>query len=151
MAPVAICTPILSSDFIQALEISIAEHRQVYPAPKMEALISPYVRQRIMHTKAIGRLHKRNDAHLCVLPFSHWTQNTLPNIFEVHQVSAEELSSKLALWKDNLSTLGTDVHTRETERLKSFFPRVVSLGEMQTPVFPRNHDGYPMFMSTSNT
>jgi hypothetical protein len=149
MAPVAVCTPKLSTKFIHALEIAIAEHRQTCTAPPIAPSLHPFVRQRIMNTKAIGTLHSRNGTHLCEMPFKHWTQNTLPNLFELHQVSIPELLSQLEPWKNNLSTLGTDLSTSQEVELQAFFPRVVSLGEMQTPVFPRHHDGFPMFMSPS--
>ena len=30
----------------------------------------------------------------------HWTQNTLPNIFDVHQITQEELLRQLLPWKE---------------------------------------------------
>ena len=142
MAPVAICTPNPSEDFIQALEIAIAEHRQEYP-PVHDSSLQPFIRQHLMKTLAVGRRIQRNHQNLCILPMDHWTQNTLPNVFDIHCVTHDELAHRLIPWKNNLSSLSTDLDTP----LNELFPRVVSLGKVQKPVFPRNHDGYPMFVS----
>ena len=142
MAPVAICTPHLHDEFLSALEIAIAEHQQSFPAPPSEALLQPFVRQHTMKTLAIGKRILRNDHHICVLPFAHWTQNTLPNVVDVHEVSHEELYQHLIPWQKNLSSLSTDMDTSICE----LFPRVVPLGMIQKPIFPREHDGYPMFI-----
>ena len=144
MAPVAICTPNLNDDFLDALDIAIAEHRQSFP-PTHESSLQPFIREHLMKTMAIGRRIQRNQQNICVLPMAHWTQNTLPNIFDVHQVTQEELLRQLLPWKENLSSLSTDLDTP----LHDLFPRVVPLGEIQKPVFPRVHDGHPMFMSAT--
>ena len=141
MAPVAVCTPSLTDEFIHSLEIAIAENRQDFPSPSPNPLVRPYIRQRILKTRAIGRTIERNEQTLCILPFSHWTQNTLPNIFDIHHVSHETLVSQLEPWKKNLSSLATDIESP----IQDLFPRVVKLGEIQKPKFPRKHDGFPMF------
>ena len=142
MAPVAVCTPTLTTEFVRALEIAIAEERQTYPTPSISPEMQPFVRTHLFKTKAVGTLHTRNDDHLCITPFSYFTQNTLPNIVDVHEVSVETLIQQLQPWNNNLSSLSTDMDTP----LSALFPRVVALGCIQTPLFPRHHDGYPMFM-----
>ena len=143
MAPVAICSHDQNEEFIQALEIAIAEHRQEYP-PVIDSSLQPFIRQHIMKTLAIGTRVQRNHQNLCILPIEHWTQNTLPNVFDIHHVTHNDLYSRLLPWRNNLSSLSTDMSTP----LGDLFPRVVPLGEIQKPAFPRNHDGYPMFMSS---
>jgi len=89
------------------------------------------------------------------LPAERFVPISLPRIVTVHGVrSPEEIQQTLQPWAGQLSSLGIDhfewpSQNPEWHRLFDMFPRVCSIGTLQTPTFPRLHDGAPMLGSVT--
>ena len=85
-----------------------------------------------------------------VLPPSYFTPLALPRMLPIHPVEdTEAFREVLRPWRPWLSTLSTDDYQwaggdSAMIEAQRWFPRVCYPGTMQSPRFPRRHDGIDM-------
>ncbi len=103
--------------------------------------------RRVLRALALlnGQLHTSGQHELYELPSSiipsvHLLSAPLLYLFK----NREELEAWLTPYRDQLSTLGWGFEAQPDPHLA---PRIVGLGEMQHPRFPRYHDGVHMWDS----
>jgi hypothetical protein len=113
--------------------------------------LGPELRRRRSLAAATGQARTCGDWELHVVPPEHFVPSALPRVCTV--VPVQDLSAVeqvLRPWRPWLSSLATDLSGAACDppgawsRLREAFPRVVELGALQQPVFPRLHDGVDM-------
>ena len=143
MAPVAhFCTGD-SDKFSQHLAQALAECQQRVPIGIIDPLLGPEIRRKRGLAAVSGHQRCGEGWTVLTLPKQYFSPVALPRIATVHSLSnVQELSSLLSPFKNKVSTLATSIAVPA-----NIAPRICLLGEMQTPVFPRLHDGRPMWPS----
>lgn len=141
MAPTAVFTTGDPLPLAAAIARALAEAEQRFPRGPVDPALGPLWRSRLGLARVLGTVHATEKWAVGVLPVAHFQPLSLPRLVIVHGIrDVGELDRVLAPWQHQLSTLGTDSPTTTL----AGFHRVAPLGQMQTPPFPRDHDGRPM-------
>jgi hypothetical protein len=113
--------------------------------------LGPEMRRRRALAAATGRALSRGTWEVHVVSPAHFTPSALPRVCTVVPVrDLSEAERTLRPWRPWLSSLSTDLagtlppESPEATHLLGAFPRVVALGSLQVPAFPRVHDGVDM-------
>jgi hypothetical protein len=153
MAPVAWFVLGDPGPLAEALLSQMSAMEAYFPRGALDPSLGPEWRRREGLARARGAFFSGAGCAVSVLPASHFTPIGLPRLAALHPVSGpEEVGRALAPWSASLSSIGTEDPNRGHfdagwQRIYSLAPRVVALGQLQRPAFPRDHDGVPMFAS----
>lgn len=154
MAPVAIFTDGPAEAVVDALAAALADVEAALPRGPLEAAHGPALRARVMLARARGLAREGASWAVLRLPDVMFQPTALPRVAVVHPVAdPARLATLLQPWRGQLSTIGTDLVAKEGElpddlpAVLRWAPRTCPLGRMQTPPFPRAHDGRPMLGS----
>ena len=141
MAPTAVFTTGDAERLCTLLsaEMSVCESR--WPRGIVDPALGPEWRRRVGLARVTGNVWSGANWAVTCTPASTFSPSALPRMVEVHPIeSMDSFEVFFQPWRRWLSTCGTDV----PGHLPAGFHRVCSLGWMQAPPFPRNHDGRPM-------
>lgn len=154
MAPVAIFTDGPADVVVAALSEALAEVETVLPRGALAPAHGPALRARVMLARARGQVREGPAWAALSLPDTMFLPSALPRVAMVHPVAGpERLAEILGPWRGQLSTIGSDLVPAEGQldadapAFLRWAPRTCPLGAMQTPPFPRRHDGRPMLGS----
>jgi hypothetical protein len=148
MAPAAVFTSGDAHALAAALAAALAEIEATLPRGRFDPALGPEWRRRMGLARVLGTVHGGHAWAALVLPAAHFTPMALPRVLPVHAIdSVPALAAHLGPWRDHLSSCGTD----DLDCAVPGFHRVAPLGTMQTPPFPRVHDGRPMLGSIVTT
>ena len=141
MAPTAVFTTGEVHTLAQALAKAMAQAQARWPRGEVDAQLGPEWRRRTGLARVLGQCLEDSDWAVPVLPASHFHPVALPRMLPVHAISGlSELNEIMGPWAHQLSTCGTD----DAQAAPAGTLRVSPLGQMQTPAFPRLHDGRSM-------
>lgn len=144
MAPAAVFTtgdPIVLAGHL-ARTMAEAEHR--WPRGEVDPYLGPEWRRRTGLGRVTGGCTEGAAWAVPILDPGYFHPVALPRMLPVHGVAdVQEVDATMAPWSHQLSTCGTDARGI---RLAGVL-RVCRLGQMQTPLFPRAHDGRAMLGS----
>ena len=144
MAPVGIFCLGNANRFSEFLFQELLEFQQDRPIGVIDPYLKPEIRRRIGLAKIKGRAQVSDVGSVLMLPSTFFFPSSLPRIACVYSIqSMEEALQILNPWKSHLSSLSS---SSDDQRLQDLFPRIVSLGRLQAPEFPRLHDGEPMWI-----
>ncbi len=150
MAPTALFTDADPHARAASLADQLALMQRALPRGRVDEALGPEWRRRIALGRARGTVHGGEDWAVVVLPPEHFTPLALPRMLTIHPVpDAAALQSILRPWRPWLSTLSTDDYqwpggNPAMIELQQWFPRICYPGTMQSPRFPRRHDGVEM-------
>jgi hypothetical protein len=144
MAPVGIfCTGDVTRFSAFLFQELLAFHQE-RPIGVIDPFLKPEIRRRIGLAKIKGQAQVSDVGSVLTLPSRFFFPSSLPRIACVYSIqSIDEAIQILQPWQSHLSSLSTSFMA---QRLQDLFPRVVSLGRLQSPEFPRLHDGEPMWI-----
>ena len=143
MAPVGIFCIGNIDDFSEMLFQELLESHQERPIGDIDPFLQPEIRRRIGLAKIKGTARVSPIGSVLTLPARFFFPSSLPRIACVYQIeSTDDAFRILAPWKKHLSSLATSFYD---ERFQKLFPRMVRLGKIQSPSFPRKHDGESMW------
>ena len=146
MAPVAHFCLGDVEQFSQHLAASLAQWQQRAPIGLIDPLLGPEIRRKVGLAFVSGRHQSGQGWRVLTLPKHYFSPVALPRIASVHPLAnVQELSTFLSVWKHKISTIATS-----TTLPVGLAPRICRLGEMQSPPFPRNHDGVPMWPTSQS-
>ena len=141
MAPTAVFTTGEVHTLAQALAKAMAQAQARWPRGEVDAQLGPEWRRRTGLARVLGQCLEDSDWAVPVFPASHFHPVALPRMLPVHAISGlSELNEIMGPWAHQLSTCGTD----DAQAAPAGTLRVSPLGQMQTPAFPRLHDGRSM-------
>ena len=145
MAPTALFTtddPLLVES---ALLAALAEEEQRRPRGVVAPAFGPLMRERAGLARIRGRAAERGAFSVLTLPVEYFRPIALPRAAVVIPVAdLDAPTAALQGWPGLRSTLGTNLEVGQLPAWARRFSRVCALGQMQTPPFPRSHDGRPM-------
>ncbi len=150
MAPTALFTDAEPIALAAAMADQLEMMGRALPRGTVDAALGPEWRRRIALGHARGTVHGGEDWAVVVLPPEHFTPLALPRMLTIHPVAdAAALRAVLRPWRPWLSTLSTDDYQWQGGEpamieLQRWFPRICYPGTMQSPRFPRRHDGVDM-------
>ena len=97
---------------------------------------------------ATGRLLQGDKWAVMRIPPENFIPSPLTRTACIYSVdSLAETRGVLAPWMEKLSSVALDLDGREIHL--EGVPRVCPVGELQRPIFPRQHDGFPMWASVA--
>lgn len=142
MAPVATFVQGDVTQWEMALSQALAEDSQLFPKGDPEPHIGHERRRRHGLARISGRIIENPDWAILTLPLEHFFPSALPRTAVLHPFDQlEDLWDTLSPWKDQLSGLAWGLGSPSPKHLC----RITPLGELQTPTFPRLHDGQRMW------
>ncbi len=145
MAPVGIFCVGNAEDFSEMLYQELLEAHQERPIGAIDPFLQPEIRRRIGLARIKGKVRLSPVGSVLTLPPRFFFPSSLPRIASVYPItSTDDAVRILEPWKNQLSSLSTSFYD---ERLREIFPRMVRLGKIQAPTFPRKHDGISMWLS----
>lgn len=153
MAPVCVLVPGEPAPLARALAAALEETEHLCPRGPLEPELGPLWRERAGLARVRGAAIEGPGWAVLTLPAQHLLPVALPRMAVLHPIPSLEAASELLLpWRAQLSTLGaawcaSEGQTAALPAWAGWFPRVCPLGAMQTPPFPRLHDGSPMLGS----
>ena len=142
MAPAAVWTTDDPAALSDALATAMAEAERTLPRGVLHPSLGPLLRERLGLARVLGRVRAGEGWAVATLPADRFLPVALPRVVTViPAVDLEEIQAQLQPWAARLSAVGTQL----TEgQLSLPGARVCPLGQMQTPAFPRAHDGRAM-------
>lgn len=141
MAPTAVFTTGDPVALAHALAPAMEAAQAALPRGEVDPMLGPEWRRRTGLARVLGHCIETTDWAVPVLPAAHFHPIALPRMLPIHGVKTlDELARTLAPWSHQLSTCGTD--TPDAAPTGSL--RICQIGQMQTPAFPRDHDGRSM-------
>ena len=141
MAPTAIFCTGDGMDLGEALSEAMQEAEHRWPRGTIDPALGPEWRRRMGLGRVLGHTWVGAQWAVNLMPARLFTPVSLPRMATIHPIKDEDsLRQILAPWTPWLSTLGTDNDGANINGIH----RVCSLGWMQAPPIPRNHDGRPM-------
>ena len=150
MAPTAVFTTGDADRLAAALGTALADAAATLPAGSLDPAEALALRQRVGLARVKGGVREGRGWVVCTLPPALFAPLSLPRLLTVIPVgSGSEAAAVLDPWRPHLSTVGTNLAATDGAIVREppfllWFPRVCPLGRMQTPPFPRAHDGRPM-------
>ncbi len=148
MAPTAVFTTADPEELARELATAFAQAEQRWPRGAFDSALGPEWRHRLGLARVMGMAHVGDAWAVCSLPHEQFLPAALPRMIAVHGIhEPSELALILDPWRHQLSTLGCD----DVGAVPDLFPRVVTLGDMQIPRFPRQHDGSAMLGSITSS
>jgi len=150
MAPAALFTSAEPEGFAASMAEQLAMMQRALPRGKVDPALGPEWRRRLALGRARGTVYGGEDWAVVVLPPAYFTPLALPRLLTIHPVDdSAAFREVLRPWRSALSTLCTDDYQwpggdpamLETQQ---WFPRICYPGTMQSPRFPRRHDGVDM-------
>ncbi len=150
MAPAAVLTTGDPEALAEALFRELERWRSVVPMGWVDPLHGPERRRRLGLARVLGRTWESEESAVCVLPQAHLPRQALPRCVSVIGIEdVDAMVSELEGAAAGNSSLAVDdpsLPVRDPRWLGAFraFPRVCAVGSLQTPAFPRRHDGLPM-------
>lgn len=143
MAPVATFVLNYGNEWKEKLFDALVEDTNRFPAGKVHPHLAPEIRRRHGLARIFGESVRTPKASLIQLPNSYFFPAALPRTAVVHAIeSLSELNHVLEPWKSQLSSIGWGLN----EPAPNLPCRMVAVGDLQKPVFPRIHDGKIMWM-----
>lgn len=122
-----------------------------WPAGPLPGALGPLLRERVGLARVLGRAKLGRGFGVLTLPLDRFRPFGLPRHAVIHPVADHgEIERALAGWPGLRSTLGAGGPSVWPSRWPDWtrvFTRICPLGTMQTPPFPRLHDGRPMLAS----
>ena len=150
MAPAVLFTDADPQPIAASMAEQLEMMQKALPRGTVDAALGPEWRRRMALGRARGTVHGGEDWAVVVLPPAHFTPLALPRMLTIHPVAdAAALREVLRPWRPWLSSLSTDDYqwaggNDAMIEVQSWFPRICYPGTMQTPRFPRRHDGIDM-------
>lgn len=147
LAPAALFVLGDPGPLVDALAVALEQRGAAVPRGPLHDADAAILRRRLGLARARGRVVQGEEWAITVLPPRYLEPAALPRVASVYPIQdLGEMAGALAPWRDHLSTLATENWGRAHPVL-GWFPRLARLGRMQTPPFPRRHDGIPMLGS----
>ncbi len=144
MAPTAVFTTQEVDRLAEALAEAMASEEVALPRGEVDGVLGPEWRRRTGLARVRGRCLEGEAWAVPILDPADFVPVALPRMLPVHRLDHPgELDRILAPWRHQLSTTGTD----DVDAVPAGTLRTCRLGQMQTPPFPRRHDGRAMLAS----
>jgi len=141
MAPTAVFTTGDPHALCEQLATEMATCEARWPRGSVDPALGPEWRRRVGLARVTGRVWTGAKWAVTCSPAEYFSPTTLPRMIEVHPIeNVHSFELFFHPWQRWLSTCGTDLPGHQP----AGFHRVCALGWMQSPPFPRNHDGRPM-------
>ena len=148
MAPAGVFVLGESARFEEQIAEELAGFQQSHPCGSPGPFNGSEWRRRSMLALAKGRLLRGEKWAVMRLPPEMFIPSPLTRTACIYSVgSLSETRTILAPWMEKLSSVALDIDGREMPI--EGMPRVCPVGELQRPVFPREHDGFPMWASVA--
>lgn len=145
MAPTALFTTDDPLRVEEALLDALAETERAWPRGALAPALGPLLRERAGLARIRGRAAERGAYGALTLPVEYFRPVAAPRVAVIHPVpDLEAVGRALEGWPGRRSTLGTNLGVGDLPAFTQPFSRVCPLGTMQSPPFPRQHDGRPM-------
>ena len=144
MAPTALFTTDDPALVESALYEALQQAEGRWPTSPLPPALGPVLRERAGLARVRGRARLGGGFGVLTLPAEHFRPLALGRYATIHPVARlDEVEAALQGWPGLRSTLGVGGEGAAI-RGGLGFSRVCPLGSMQTPPFPRAHDGRPM-------
>jgi hypothetical protein len=144
MAPAAVFTTADPLELGEALASELAAMQSRLPRGPVDPALGPEWRRRTGLARVLGRCLEGPEWAVPVLDGAYLSPSALPRMLPVHGVAdLAEADALLSRFSHQLSSCGTDSEGPVPQGVL----RRCGLGELQTPRFPRAHDGRPMLGS----
>jgi len=141
MAPAAVFTTGDPDRLGAALCHAMAGAEHTLPRGSVDPHLGPEWRRRVGLARVLGTCLQGAQWAIPVLDGQHFVPVALPRMLPIHPVdSLTDIDRILLPWRHQLSSCGTDELTWAPQGIH----RRCGLGQMQSPAFPRAHDGRSM-------
>lgn len=146
MSPVGLFVIGPAENFATQLGFELANLQQIRPIGQIDPMLGPEFRYRLGLAKTMGSTWKGEGWSVAVQPSNVFIPSSLPRTGFIYSVSSvQEFIDIIQPWQGQISSCAWGMPSPAP----AVAPRICEPGHLQKPIFPRLHDGKPMWKTIS--